>query len=209
MSQNIDSAILEFAKHQPTWQQDLFRRVLTQPSLTSADMEEVLSMLHAEEGLEAEPNIAPEPLSGDHVRYCEEAASSTIISSLSEARNVNRLVSGQELPFAPKGITLVYGDNGSGKSGYSRILKQLCRARRDRPERVLGDVYAAVPPPPAQAKLSYSVGGEAKEHFWVDGTPGPRELSRLTVFDALTAPIYVDRQNQIEFLPEGLDVLPP
>ena len=208
MSQNIDSAILEFAKHQPTWQQDLFRRVLTQPSLTSADMEEVLSMLHAEEGLEAEPNIAPEPLSGDHVRYCEEAASSTIISSLSEARNVNRLVSGQELPFAPKGITLIYGDNGSGKSGYSRILKQLCRARRDRPERVLGDVYAAVPPPPAQAKLSYSVGGEAKEHFWVDGTPGPRELSRLTVFDALTAPIYVDRQNQIEFLPEGLDVLP-
>ena len=208
MGQNIDSVILEFAKQQPSWQQDLFRRVLTQPSLTPADLVDVLSLLQAEGGLEAAPDVVPEPLSADHVRYREEAGSSTIISSLSETQNVNRLISDQELPFASRGITIIYGDNGSGKSGYSRILKQLCRARRDRPESVLGNVYATVPPPPAQAKLSYSVGGEPKEHLWTDGITGPKELSRLTVFDAQTAPIYVDKQNQIEFLPEGLDILP-
>lgn len=209
MNQNIDSIILEFAQQRPAWQQDLFRRAMTQPTITAADLREVMALLRAEEGLDLPSELAPLPLSSDHVRFCEAAGPGTVILSISETRNVNRLASDQELPFAPAGITLMYGDNGSGKSGYSRILKQLCRARRDRPERVLGNVYAKGLQPPAQAKLTYSIGGETQEpHVWVDGTPGPKAFSRLTVFDAQSAPIYVDKQNQIEFLPEGLDVLP-
>lgn len=26
-------------------------------------------------------------------------------------------------------MTVIYGDNGSGKSGYSRVLKRACRTR--------------------------------------------------------------------------------
>ena len=52
------------------------------------------------------------------------------------------LPSVRPLPFAVEGFTIVYGDNGSGKSGYGRLLRGLCRARRDRAERILGDVYA-------------------------------------------------------------------
>ena len=209
MNQSIDSIILEFAQQRPAWQQDLFRRAMTQPTITSADFCEVMALLRSEEGLDLPSELTPQPLSSDHVRFCEAAGPGTVISSISETKNVNRLASDQELPFASAGITLIYGDNGSGKSGYSRILKQLCRTRRDRPEKVLGDVYATGAQPPAQAKLTYSIGSEAQEpHVWVDGTPGPKAFSHLTVFDAQTAPIYVDKQNQIEFLPEGLDVLP-
>lgn len=36
------------------------------------------------------------------------------------------------LPIAEAGLTAIYGENGAGKSGYSRILKHACRARDQR-----------------------------------------------------------------------------
>ena len=208
MAEDINNVILTFAQQRPSWQQDLFRRVLTQDSVTSVDLQEVLLLLKSAEGIESASALQPVPLSSDHVRFHEQDNSRTILLSISAIQNVNQLVANQELPFASGGITLIYGDNGSGKSGYCRILRQLCRARLERRERVLGDVYATSPQVPTQATLCYSVGGDAKDHLWEDGNPPPKELSRLTVFDAQTAPIYVDKQNQIEFLPEGLDILP-
>ena len=33
-------------------------------------------------------------------------------------------------------------------------------------------------------------------------------LSRISVFDSKTVPLYGDKKNKIEILPQGLDVLP-
>jgi energy-coupling factor transporter ATP-binding protein EcfA2 len=208
MPDSIQATIVEFAHHRPAWQQDLFRRVFTQTTITSEDLKDVLNLLKEVNGIQGDCSIACRPLSADDTPCREEAGYGAVLSAISDTQHVNRLMGGQELPFAASGITLIYGDNGSGKSGYFRILKQLCRVRRERPERVLGDVYGSAPPPPAQAKLLYSIGGEPQEHQWVDGTPAPKELSHISVFDAQAAPIYIDRQNQVEFLPAGLDVLP-
>ena len=46
------------------------------------------------------------------------------------------------------------------------------------------------------------------EHVWKDGDPPIKELSCVSVFDSRTAPLYADKENKIEFLPQGLDVLP-
>jgi energy-coupling factor transporter ATP-binding protein EcfA2 len=125
--------------------------------------------------------------------------------------NVDRLVPNQSLKFIPKGITIVYGDNGSGKSGYCRILKQLCRARQERPEQILGDAYSSGTKPPPKARVQYAIDDkEFAPYDWIENriAPYPACLSRITVFDASAAPLYADKQNAIEFLPSGLDVLP-
>ena len=44
-------------------------------------------------------------------------------------RHVNALAPDQRLTLHRVGLTIIYGDNGSGKSGYARILKKVCRAR--------------------------------------------------------------------------------
>jgi predicted ATPase len=43
--------------------------------------------------------------------------------ALRELIGVNALASDQRLSFGTPGLTIVYGDNGSGKSGYARVLK--------------------------------------------------------------------------------------
>ena len=51
------------------------------------------------------------------------------LTSMASVFNVNALASDQILNFDQSGLTIIYGGNGSGKSGYSRALKRACRAR--------------------------------------------------------------------------------
>lgn len=112
------------------------------------------------------------------------------------------------MSFAVQGITIIYGYNGSGKTGYGRILRQLCRSRHDNKQSILGNVYGKNPGGPATATVAYRMGTADHTLHWKDGTACPNELAYISVFDATTAPLYADKQNKIEFLPMGLDILP-
>lgn len=185
------------------------RRLATQASLDDEEVLEICRMLYTEQGVacdEAAPTAIS--ISANDLSGVGGDLPTTLLLAIKDAVHTNKLALGQTLPFAVEGFTIVYGDNGSGKSGYGRLLRGLCRARRDRAERILGDVYAQTSPPPAQVTVSFQTGNERRSVSWQDGTPPPAELCRISLFDASSAPLYADRQNQIEFLPQGLDVMP-
>lgn len=48
------------------------------------------------------------------------------IVKISDINGVNALANDAWLEFSTEGITVVYGLNGAGKSGFMRIFKQLC-----------------------------------------------------------------------------------
>lgn len=81
---------------------------------------------------------------------------------------VNQLAPDQTLSFAAKGITVVYGDNGAGKSGYARLLKRACRARHS--EVILPNVYAGSAAAKALATVCYSIGGTDRQPEAWQGT---------------------------------------
>jgi energy-coupling factor transporter ATP-binding protein EcfA2 len=203
----IDQELLTFANSRASWQRDSLRRICTQSDLTPTDIQEVFSNLKASEGLGQV--CTQEHLAAVHLASRTSTAhSATILTSISDVKNANRLVPNQTLLFAESGITLIYGYNGSGKTGYGRILKQVCRSRQEKQNPILGDVYSQSSLPPATAKIAYKTGGAALSAAWTDGGTSPSELGHISVFDATTAPLYADQQNKIEFLPLGLDVLP-
>ena len=124
-------------------------------------------------------------------------------------RHVDRLSSDQPpLRFAINGITLVYGANASGKSGYCRIARQLCRSLS--PVDLRGNVYDAGAPAPPEVAVAFRVGDDdqpKEELTWYADQDPPAELSRISVFDTASARVYVDRQRKIEFLPYELDLM--
>jgi energy-coupling factor transporter ATP-binding protein EcfA2 len=205
---SIIDDLLTFSRTRPSWQQDLIRRVVTQAEIGEHDLQEVVANLKAENDLGGSSSAVP--LGPEHMAEGRSAAVPvTRLLALSSVENANQLACGQELRLAPSGITVVFGYNGSGKTGYARICKQVCRTRHDSPEPVLGNVYGSATVLPPKANIAYSVGsGEEQEYQWESGKVGPAELSRISVFDASVAPLYADQQNRIEFLPAGLDVLP-
>ncbi len=51
------------------------------------------------------------------------------IDGITDVYGLNAVKSGAALPFCAGNITVFYGQNGSGKSGYARLLKQACGSR--------------------------------------------------------------------------------
>jgi energy-coupling factor transporter ATP-binding protein EcfA2 len=204
---SINQELLTFANSRSPWQRDSLRRICTQTDLTPADIQEILANLKAVEGLATAGNL--EHLADKHLSSrTATTRTATILTSISDVKHANRLAPNQTLLFAESGITLIYGYNGSGKTGYGRILKQVCRSRHEKQEPILGDVFSTAAAEPASATIGYKSGGTQHAATWKDGTSAPSDLGRISVFDATTAPLYADRQNKIEFLPLGLDVLP-
>lgn len=208
---SVLTELLAFSIGREGWQQDMIRRLYTQAALSPADEEDALKMLKVQYNL-ADRKTAPTPvaLTAADKGHCAPPIAGTILNTVHKITNCNRLAADQRLNFAIEGITLIYGDNGSGKSGYCRILKKICRVRSGAREEIFGDAFAEEQHPPATVavRLSPNNGGPVAEHVWKDGDPPIKELSCVSVFDSLTAPLYANKENKIEFLPQGLDVLP-
>jgi hypothetical protein len=68
----------------------------------------------------------------------------------------------------------------------------------------LVDVYKTGAHSPAKAKISFLLDGVTQDPIeWIDGKPAPATLSQISIFDAVTVPIYAEKQNEIEFLPQA------
>jgi hypothetical protein len=87
-----------------------------------------------------EQSAIPEPTFGlEQLPQTQADASSVGLLEIREPDHVNALESKEPLTIGAQGVTIVYGDNGSGKSGYARLLKRITRARHQ--EDVLTDVF--------------------------------------------------------------------
>ena len=118
---------------------------------------------------------------------------------------VNALASGQGLTFAAGGLTIVYGDNGSGKSGFVRVLKSACRSRDDRTA-ILGDVNAPNDVPKS-AHIEFEVAGTAETYDWCPEHGGHADLPAVSIFDARSANTHVQKTNNVAYVPFAMALL--
>jgi hypothetical protein len=164
------SQIAEWAKGLPAWQSDAVRRILTKGDLTANDEELLLAILKKTKGVEDPNNPAPPPitLKASDMPGPSDTRQKVILKSMHGVKNVNALAPDQTLKFASSGVTVVYGDNASGKSGYSRVLKRACRAR-GQVEDILPNILGPHNPNAvAEAFFDISVDGQDRTEKWVE-----------------------------------------
>ncbi len=202
----IDS-IIEWASKQPDWQQDALRRVALSTELADADASAILANLKQSKGLSPERQLVSQSLKRGHLQPDAREAPLVRLCSIDDVKNANRLAPGQTLKFALNGITLIYGHNGSGKSGYCRILKKFCRAIVK--DTIYPNVFAPGNPSPAEARIRYKIEGSnnVTEITWRDGADGLGDVAHLSVFDSHNARLYVDARNRIDYLPYEIELL--
>lgn len=200
--------VVTWANSLPAWQGDAVRRLLAtgEQPLSTQDYSEILALAKADLKLAPPPeNLKPIPPVAGMFSGSPERTVAVKLLSIDDIRNVNIIKAGQTQPFAESGVTVVYGDNGSGKSGYSRILKLACQAR-DKDESILPDVFATVPTGTPTARLKIKLDNEVKDIVWTQGTPVDPILTNITVFDSRCARVITDNRNEISYLPYGGDV---
>jgi energy-coupling factor transporter ATP-binding protein EcfA2 len=202
-SEPIDD-VLDWAKKLSSWKQDALRRLAISNELTGGDLGELLGMVKTAAGFNlASAPPAAVPFAKTHFGGGKHQP--IILKGIANAENINRLVPKASLTFCPKALTIVYGRNGSGKSGFVRILKTACRTRVENPAKlkVLADVYGTSSGPQT-AEIIIDTGAGDIPIAWSPGKAASPELMQVAVFDSASAQLYVDGGNQIRFLPFGL-----
>lgn len=199
--------ILEWSetKGRPIWLRDALRRMVAGGPLTETDVDDLLAItLQAREIAPTRgPLPPPVPLAAAHIPAAGVPTAGVVFTAARDLKHVNALVGGQALKVAPAGLTTIYGDNGSGKSGYARLFKRACRAR-SRGEAIRGNVFTGGGGP-AQAVFDLEVGGIPKSVAWTDGVIAD-DLGHVSVFDSACAVQFVDKEAPLDVRPAGLDL---
>ncbi|WP_457335264.1 AAA family ATPase [Rhizobacter sp. P5_C2] len=188
------------------WQSDAVRRLFQKVELDATDYAELGLLLRASRGLTGDVAPAAVPLTAAHLPSTG-VGEVVLLEALHSLKNVNRLVAGQQLRFNATGVTVIYGDNGSGKSGYSRVIKSACRARV-KDEKVLPDArHHTLLHETPEAVFTVKQGGSTLDVKWLDGQSAPKELASVAVLDTRCARAYTDQEGELIFAPWGLDVV--
>lgn len=155
--------ILAWSADRPAWQQDALRRIITQGTIDDSDLIELHRLClqkHKADTAEA-PAIVAVPLAAGHLPPAPGSEASVTLASIAKLQQVNRLPSDQILTFgASPALTVIFGENGSGKSGYARVIKKACRTRGTPPV-IKPNAYASGTPKAATAEIVCQVAGTA------------------------------------------------
>lgn len=191
--------ILQWSLDRPAWQREALRRLVINGELADEDINSLAEICKSDHGLAEQRDTVP--LAKDHLP-AQTAGAPVSLVSIFHHRGVNALAEDQTLKFGP-GLTVVYGDNGAGKTGYIRILKSACRARG--PEKILGNVVSGTMPLAPVVAIKYKVGEEPDPREWAGGNED-EFVSRVSVFDTQCAAVYLTEKTDVAFRPFGLDL---
>jgi len=102
--------------------------------------------------------------------------------------------------MSPTGITVVYGDNASGKSGYARMLKQVVHARVR--EEVLTDVFEDRTSDQPSALIAYEADDIPQEDTWPDDANPV--LRHVGFYDDACGEAYITHHTVVSYRPSML-----
>lgn len=192
--------IVVWSADRPAWTRDALRLLLNTDELDGPQLE----ALYQSALSSAEPSA---PIADTDVRSAKFSSVEVTLKAVIKPEDVNALASDQSLSFEKSGLTIVYGDNGAGKSGYARILKYACRARiGPRTQSILPNIDTQAPGTP-RAKIAFVANTQNKQTDWQLDRPSPPELSAVSVFDTRTATVHVDGVNEVAYVPFSLDLM--
>jgi hypothetical protein len=123
--------------------------------------------------------------------------------SIAHPEDVNALTSDRPLTSEMAGLTVIYGDNASGKSGYARLLKRVALARHQ--EEVLSDVFRDTAIAKPMAALTVRVGDKETSLIWPESTPP--ELQRMLFYDDACGEAHIATESDFPYRPSALFVM--
>lgn len=201
-AQSSHALLPRWANDQDGWCRAIAGDVLKNRARPSdLDIDRYLKLLLSEkklspEAFEAVPKIEEKELAGnplDPVR----------LDSLKVGDGVNALKVGAQIDFAP-GVTVIFGENGSGKSGFVRVLKRAAGLRTA--EDILHNVRVDAKPTPT-AGFTVTVGTAGQTIPWKNEF-GIAPLNRMSIFDARGARLHVEDDLTYVYTPGELTLFP-
>jgi energy-coupling factor transporter ATP-binding protein EcfA2 len=193
---NKHDSLSKWFSERPQWLQIAAMRLLQQSDLTDKDVSDLATLCQQE----ADGKLPKTTCSFPASAFSQGAACTLRLCSISDVEGVNALAPKKPLEFGKGNITIVYGNNGSGKSGYVRLLKHVCGARET------GTLHRNVYKPGSTAQkacILFEQDGTPKSHTWsAQGICD--DLTSVDIFDTSFGKVFVSGEDEVSYEPPVL-----
>lgn len=192
----------EWLSERPLWIQDATNRILRNGIITKNDMDELLIICKCEVGIETDGLIEPKKIECGLISN-NEINVELVIESLSDLEGINALAPRKPMLFESN-LNVIYGQNGSGKSGYARIFKHVCGAKNvgnlHRNAYVNGKIRQ-------NCNIKYSLNGESRIINWSPEKGKIEDLHNIEIYDSECAHTYINEENEVTYEPAAMGLL--
>ncbi len=190
---DISGLLSKWFSERPKWLQIAATRLFQQAELTDKEVNDISKLCQQE----VEGKIPNTSCSFPASAFSQGTTGFLRLCSISNVEGVNALAPKKPLEFGKGNITVVYGYNGSGKSGYVRLLKHVCGARD------LGTLHSNVYKPVSteqKACISFEQDGTIKSHMWT-GQGICQYLNGVDIFDTSFGKFFVSSEDEVSYEP--------
>lgn len=192
MSDEVKKSIVDWLYTQQYWVQIAASKILNKEELSENALSELLICLKSDEGAKTGKLV-------DFTSLSSTISNGLIlkIESIGDIRGIDDLSPKTPLDFGTN-LTVVYGHNGSGKSGYTRILKKAC----GKPDAItlIPNVFKASPTEQI-CSISFNVNGTISTVKWIANSSPIATLRGVDIFDSAMGGSYIEEENEASYLP--------
>lgn len=197
--ETLETEVKKFANGLPYWAKFLAERILSGNAISNNDID--ISYSYLLEQLKLKEETEKTEISIDYdAENAGSYKSDLLLTKLENVEGVNALTENQVIEFSPN-LTIIYGANGSGKSGYVRLLKNVFYSKA--PEEILPNVHIDNGHKAVNATFTFkSNHAEIPLEF---SNKDNAEFEQFAVFDGKSVLIHLENKNEFEFRPAGLN----
>lgn len=178
------------------WQKDLFVQIWNGSMMEEEICNRAIKLIE-QEHMNFNHRIVAVTTFPEDITFGTPAANRVILTQISDIKGIGALAPRKALSFGD-GLTVVYGQNGCGKSSYVRILKALANPLYG--DAVLGNVYCKGQEEP-EATATFMINGTQKNVAW---NKSSKKKYPIQIYDTIEADRFVNKENEVVYEPRVL-----
>ncbi|WP_194540461.1 AAA family ATPase [Paenibacillus sp. JZ16] len=196
MMRTILAEVEQWISQRPRWlQHAAYLLIQNNNTLTEDNYRELILLCKAEAQLIGS-EIKPQCVTAGSISV-KESSLHLRLDAINSVRGISALSPRNPLEFHSP-LTIVYGQNGSGKSSYVRLLKHISGAKK--PGKLMGNVYVQEQQP-QDCSFVITKDGTSHEINWTPDEGPLKELSTIQLYDTDCANVYVNDENEVAYEP--------
>lgn len=193
LMQDLSTGIRSWLHSQKDWLQEAADRLLKNRELTSDDISDIVKLLKTDTGLRVTSHrkfdeLLPSSFQANEIR----------LNSIGNILGIENLSPRKPLNFGTDNLVVIYGHNGSGKSSYSKIIKNI--SGKPRAGILKANVFQD-PPLSQKCEITYSYASQQHLHEWHVNTDPIDHLRFIDFFDSEESQYYLNKGNPVTYTP--------
>ncbi len=190
---NVELNIERWLRTRPDWQQAVVERLLARDNLTDQDIKELTELSKTDHGQAISCNrMFQGLLTGT------DTSEALHLKSIGNIEGIDNLHPKKPLDFGDENPVIIYGRNGTGKTGYIRIINSI--AGKPHASALRANVYQTAPVKQG-CTIGYRLGDKDTSLPWSASEEPLSDLRSIDVFDTDRGTIYLNDENEITYSP--------